>query len=256
MNDLHAQEEIYNALVEKNNRLKRECDKIKKEKKTLTEECRALKSSLSDKTLLLAVDYESMSAAFNLLKEDYRKEKIKLDEINIERQKNTLQFENDRNIYHTTLNELETQFEQKKDVIRSMDIEVLLLQKKESELQDKLTNAYNKKDMIEEEIIRLQKLNDEYASIEKDVKEIQALKETLLKDVESISENIRLKGQELIEYQKKIDDIIEKEQSLVEREGLLSDKESWLDAKRQKLKKAKSELEQFYERKLNHINLE
>ena len=110
--------------------------------------------------------------------------------------------------------------------------------------------------MLENEIKQLEDLKSQYDNIDKDVKSIQQLKEQLLKEVEDISAVIVTKEKELKTVEKKIEDINNKEKELIERDWFLSERESWINAKRDKLKKSKLELEQFYERKLNHINLD
>ncbi len=83
MSDLCSEKKVYKALVQKNNELSNRVHKLNTEKDTLEQECRALKSSLKDKTLLLAVDYDKLSAAFSVLKKDYQKIKKEYDTISI-----------------------------------------------------------------------------------------------------------------------------------------------------------------------------
>lgn len=76
-------EKINKALIEKNKQLSKAVHKLQSERESLEKECRALKSSLKDKTLLLAVDYDKLSAAFSVLKKDYQNLKKEHDTISI-----------------------------------------------------------------------------------------------------------------------------------------------------------------------------
>lgn len=247
---------INKALIEKNEQLSKAVHKLQSERKSLEKECGALKSSLKDKTLLLAVDYDKLSAAFSVLKKDYQNLKKEYDtiSINIENQVKIQKVELET--HYEIINKLDEEIDIKEWTLRWLEMFNQNEQNKKQEIEEKITQCYNKKEMIENEIKQLENLKSQYNNIDKDVKSIQQLKEQLLKEVEDISAIIVIKEKELKTVEKKIEDINNKEQELIERDWFLSERESWINAKRDKLKKAKLELEQFYERKLNHINLD
>jgi len=72
MSDIETQNEIYTALVDRNKSLETKNIKIHRENNDFTEKNRKLRKSLSDPTLLLAVDYEKLSAAFSILQDEYQ----------------------------------------------------------------------------------------------------------------------------------------------------------------------------------------
>ena len=165
---------------------------------------------------------------------------------------------------------IEKRLSSKTTELEDLNTECDIVKEKKADFETDIT-------ALKEDVTALEKTNEKVLElkVEEDSKKkrlasLEVLEISLKKKVVdcqtellSISSKVAKENKEADEFIKngkeiraKFDNDMTEERAIMDkREGIVSEKEEWLESSRDSLRKAKAELEKFYKRKINHLNI-
>jgi len=233
-----------------------EFESSNKEKESLDKEVSFKKSKLielADDMLSLEKKHSMKIANFNSLMSDKEEE---LTNILSSRQEDIGAIEKRLSSKTTELEDLNTECDIVKEKKADFETDITALKEDVSALEKTNEKVLELKVEEDSKKKRLASLEVLEISLKKKVVDCQT-------ELLSISSKVAKENKEADEFIKngkeiraKFDNDMTEERAIMDkREGIVSEKEEWLESSRDSLRKAKAELEKFYKRKINHLNI-